>query len=109
MAGTDKSGTAVMGFECGLAQMYVVIAISQMSNSLPRTMRRKPSMRIGTSTRSNAKVFGVTVPSLRAWLLPWMRVTVFNLSSAIGGALLDVNCNPTMYAELGWCVERTAQ
>src|SRR5215471_1749080 len=60
------------------------MAISQISNSLPRTMRRKPSMRTGTSTKSNAKVFGFTVPSLRAWLLPWVRVTVFNFSSAMG-------------------------
>src|SRR5215470_1464985 len=63
------------------------MAISQTSNSLPRTMRRKPSMRTGTSTKSNAKVFGFTVPSLRAWLLPWVRVTVFNLSSAMGASL----------------------
>src|SRR5262244_1600662 len=55
-----------------------------MSNSSPRTMRRKPSIRTGTSTKSNAKVFGLTVPSLRAWLLPWVRVTVFRLSSAMG-------------------------
>src|SRR5262249_19715176 len=59
-----------------------------MSNSLPRTMRRKPSMRTGTSTKSNAKVFGLTLPSLRAWLLPWVRVTVFSLSSAMGRASL---------------------
>src|SRR6266849_10030101 len=55
-----------------------------MSNSLPRTIRRKPSMSTGTSTKSIAKVFGLTVPSLRAWLLPWVRVTVFSLSSAMG-------------------------
>src|SRR5262249_37336279 len=54
-----------------------------MSNSLPRTMRRNAAMRGSTSSKSNAKVAGLTVPSLSAWLLPWLRVTVLSLSSAM--------------------------
>src|SRR5215471_6731840 len=54
-----------------------------MSNSLPRTMRRNAAMRGSTSSKSNAKVRGLTVPSLSARLLPWLRVTVLSLSSAM--------------------------
>src|ERR1700692_599911 len=54
-----------------------------MSNSLPRTMRRKAAMSGSTSTKSNSKLRGLTVPSLRAWLLPWVRVTVLSLGPAI--------------------------
>ena len=50
-----------------------------MSNSLPRTMRRNAAISGSTSTNSNSKVLGFTVPSLSAWLLPWVRVTVFSL------------------------------
>src|SRR5712691_11885695 len=53
-------------------------------------MRRNASMRTGTSSKPNAKVFGRTVPSLRAWLLPCVRVTVFSLRSAIGHLCRDV-------------------
>src|SRR5262249_49219759 len=54
-----------------------------MSNSLPRTMRRNAAMRGSTSSNSNAKVRGLTLPSLSAWLLPWLRVTVLSLSSVM--------------------------
>src|SRR6516225_964031 len=48
-------------------------------------------MRASTSSNSNAKVRGLTVPSLSAWLLPWLRVTVLSLSSAMiyRGSLLS--------------------
>src|SRR5215831_15115579 len=55
-----------------------------MSNSLPRTMRRKAAISGSTSTKSKEKLFGLTVPSLSARLLPWVRVTVLSLSSGIG-------------------------
>src|SRR5262245_18401905 len=54
-----------------------------MSNSLPRTMRRNAAISGSTSTKSNSKVLGLTVPSLTAWLLPCVRVTVFSLGPAI--------------------------
>src|SRR5712691_10852172 len=67
--------------------MYVVIAISHTSNSSPRTMRRKASMRGSTSMNSNSQVRGFTVPSLRALLFPWVRVTILSLSSGIGSSV----------------------
>src|SRR5215510_11032904 len=54
-----------------------------MSNSLPRTMRRNAAMIGSTSRKSNSKVFALTVPSLSAWLLPCVRVTVFSLGPAM--------------------------
>src|SRR5215813_4217683 len=64
-----------------------------MSNSLPRTMRRNAAMR--GSTSSNSKVRGLTVPSLSAWLLPWLRVTVLSLSSAISlSRVVTLSCRP---------------
>src|SRR5215470_17735130 len=54
-----------------------------MSNSFPRTMRRNAAMSGSTSSKSKAKVFGLTLPSLSARLLPWVRVTVLSLSSAM--------------------------
>src|SRR5262252_3706839 len=66
-----------------------------MSNSLPRTMRRNAAMRGSTSSKSNAKVRGLTVPSLSAWLLPWLRVTVLSLSSAMSlRRVLSLWCRP---------------
>src|SRR5215510_6918850 len=59
-----------------------------MSNSLPRTMRRNAAMIGSTSRKSNSKVFALTVPSLSAWLLPCVRVTVISLGPAMAGALL---------------------
>jgi hypothetical protein len=35
-----------------------------------------------TSTKSNSKVRGLTVPSLSALLFPWVRVTVVSFGSA---------------------------
>src|SRR5438270_3501444 len=69
---------AVIGLPCSLAQIYVVIAISQMSNSLPRTMRRNAAISGSTSSKSNSKVFGFTVPSFSDLLLPCVRVTAFS-------------------------------
>src|SRR5947209_17973407 len=46
-------------------------------------MRRKASTRTGTSSNSNAKLRGLTVPSLSASLLPWLRVTVLSLSTRL--------------------------
>src|SRR5215470_715621 len=54
-----------------------------MSNSLPRTMRRKAAMIGSTSRKSGSKVFGLTVPSLSAWLLPCVRVTRVSLGPAM--------------------------
>src|SRR5215468_5564786 len=82
-ARTRNTGTAVIGLPCALAQIYVVIAISQTSNSLPRTMRRNAAMRGSTSSNWNSKVCGLTVPSLSARLLPCVRVTVFSLRSGM--------------------------
>src|SRR6516225_5436069 len=72
-----------------------------MSNSLPRTMRRNAAMRGSTSSNSNAKVRGLTVPSLSAWLLPWLRVTVLSLSSVmtvsrvlLSGVVPTLGCRP---------------
>src|SRR3984893_16488014 len=61
--------------------MALPCAIAQMSNSSPRTMWRNASTRTGTSTKSNAKVRGLTLPSLSAWLLPCVRVTVLSCIS----------------------------
>src|SRR5215813_595580 len=69
-----------MRLPCARAHMYVVIAISQMSNSSPRTMRRNAAISGSTSSKSNSNVFGRTLPSLSAWLLPWVRVTVFSFT-----------------------------
>src|SRR6516165_5426487 len=66
-----------------------------MSNSLPRTMRRNAAMRGSTSSNSNAKVRGLTVPSLSAWLLPWLRVTVLSLSAVMSlPRVLGLWCRP---------------
>src|SRR5215467_7648015 len=66
-----------------------------MSNSLPRTMRRNAAMRGSTSSKSNAKVRGLTVPSLSARLLPWLRVTVLSLSSAMTiSRVFTLGCRP---------------
>src|SRR3981081_201083 len=54
-----------------------------MSNSLPRTMRRKAAMSGSTSSNANSKVRGLTVPSLSDRLLPCVRVTVFSLGSGM--------------------------
>src|SRR3954468_6235027 len=54
-----------------------------MSNSLPRTMRRKAAISGSTSMKSNSKVLGLTSPALSARLLPWLRVTVFSFGPAI--------------------------
>src|SRR5262249_24218394 len=54
-----------------------------MSNSLPRTIRRNAAISGSTSTKSNSKIFGRTLPSLRAWLLPCVRVTVLSLGPAM--------------------------
>src|SRR5882757_8514649 len=51
-----------------------------MSSSSPRTMRRNAAISGSTSSKSNSKVFGRTLPSLSAWLLPWLRVTVFSFT-----------------------------
>src|SRR5262249_20837819 len=61
-------------------------AISQISNSLPRTMRRNAAIIGSISSKSNSKVFGFTVPSLRALLLPCVRVTVFRRGPVMGGS-----------------------
>src|SRR6266481_1405981 len=68
------------------------MAISQMSNSLPRTMRRNAAMSGSTPSKWNAKLRGCTVPSLSARLLPWVRVTVLSFSSGMArrAALLFV-------------------
>src|SRR5215510_10063032 len=55
-----------------------------MSNSLPRTIRRNAAMIGSTSRKSNSQVLGFTLPSLRAWLLPCVRVTVLSLGPAMG-------------------------
>src|SRR5215831_3897823 len=66
-----------------------------MSNSLPRTMRRNAAMRGSTSSKSNAKVRGLTLPSLSAWLLPWLRVTVLSLSSVMTvSRVFTLGCRP---------------
>src|SRR5262245_32900612 len=66
-----------------------------MSNSLPRTMRRNAAMRGSTSSKSNAKVRGLTMPSLSAWLLPWLRATVLSLSSVMSlPRVLSLWCRP---------------
>src|SRR5882672_1005046 len=62
-----------------------------MSNSSPRTMRRKASIKGSTSTKSKTKVLGFIKPSLRARLLPCVRVTALSLSSAIE-ALPRIRC-----------------
>src|SRR2546421_9740373 len=48
-------------------------------------MRRKAAMIGSTSRYSGSKVLGLTVPSLRAWLLPCVRVTVISLGPAMAG------------------------
>src|SRR5262249_41807875 len=67
-----------------------------MSNSLPRTMRRNAAMIGSTSRKSNSKVFALTVPSLSAWLLPCVRVTVFSLGPAM---LCSRNAGPAMLGQ----------
>src|SRR5690242_8595179 len=49
------------------------MAISVTSNSRPRTIRRNALMITGTSSNSNAKPRGLTVPSFRPCV--WPRVT----------------------------------
>src|SRR6266478_5154378 len=81
------------------------MAISQMSNSLPRTMRRNAAMSGSTSSKWNAKLRGFTVPSLSARLLPWVRVTVLSFSSCMArrAALLFV---VPVHAGFGPCFHR---
>src|SRR5262245_34279096 len=59
-----------------------------MSNSSPRTMRRNAAISGSTSSNANSNVFGLTVPSLSARLLPWVRVTVLSLGADMGGFLI---------------------
>src|SRR5260370_16274924 len=81
------------------------MAISQMSSSLPRTMRRNAAMSGSTSSKWNAKLRGFTVPSLSARLLPWVRVTVLSFSSGMARrtALLFV---VPVHAGFGPCFHR---
>src|SRR4051794_9474667 len=62
-----------------------------MSNSLPRTMRRKAAMIGSTSRYSGSKVLGLMVPSLRAWLLPCVRVTRVSLGPAMAAFRSEVD------------------
>src|SRR5438874_3815460 len=48
-----------------------------MSNSRPRTIRRKALMMTGTSSNSNSKVRGVTVPSISGCVCPRRASAVF--------------------------------
>src|SRR6266851_2457846 len=48
-----------------------------MSNSRPRTIRRKALMMTGTSSNSNSKVRGVTVPSISGCVWPRRASAVF--------------------------------
>ena len=54
------------------------MAISEMSNSSPRTIRRNAWMMAGTSSKSKSNVRGFTVPSFKACVCP--RVTSAVLS-----------------------------
>src|SRR5690242_6854603 len=49
-------------------------------------MRRNASMSGSTSTKSSSKPRGLTVPSLSARLLPWVRVTVFSRGRAMASS-----------------------
>src|SRR5690242_7427342 len=69
-----------------------------MSNSSARVMRRKASMSGSTSTKSNSKVRGLTLPSLSALLLPWVRVTVFSLGSATMRSLSAAGAGDSRHA-----------
>jgi hypothetical protein len=65
------------------AQSYVVIAISEMSNSRPRTMRRNARMICGTSSNSKSNVRGVIEPSFNVFVWPRVTNAVFNLGRAM--------------------------
>ena len=72
-----KTGIAVNALSCARAQRYVVIASSQMSKSRPRTMRRNALMITGTSSNSNSKPRGLTVPSTSGCVWPRTPNAVF--------------------------------
>src|SRR5262245_45067754 len=61
----------------------MVLDIWQTLKMSARTRRRNPAMRGSTSSNWNSKVFGLTVPSLSARLLPCVRVTVFSLRAGM--------------------------
>src|SRR5438874_2564405 len=62
-------------------------------------MRRKASISGLTSTKSNSKVFGLTVPSFRALLLPWVRVTVLSFKSGMADSWDGVILWRSFYAK----------
>ena len=65
-----KTGSAVNGRPFALAQRYVVIAISQTSNSRPRHMRRNAPMIGVTSSNSSVAPSGAMLPSFSAFVWP---------------------------------------
>src|SRR4029079_923842 len=56
-----------------------------MSNSRPRTIRRKALMIAGTSSKSKVKVRGTTLPSFSAWVCGWVTSAV--LQAGVGMAV----------------------
>ena len=80
---TRNTGRAVNGLPCSFATRYVVNAISQTSHSTERTIRRNAWMSTGTSSNRRSTCRGLLVPSFRAWVLPWVRVTAVSVRSPI--------------------------
>ncbi len=63
------------------------MAISEMSSSRPRTMRRNAVMMAGTSSKSSSKPRSFTVPSLRGSVCPRVTSAVFSL--VLSGGTMD--------------------
>jgi len=64
-----NTGMALIGFPSALAQRYVVNAISQMSKSSPRTIRRIAAVMGSTATKSSG-TFAFTTPPLSGVVNP---------------------------------------
>ena len=61
----------------------VDLAVSETSNSSPRTIRGNAWMTTGTSSKSNSNVRGLTVPSLSPCVCPRVTSAVLSLPPEI--------------------------
>ncbi len=57
--------------------------VRYVSSPIPRAMRRNAAIG-GCAPRTRMNLFGATLPSFSAWLLPWVRVTAFSCRRTSG-------------------------
>ena len=73
-----KTGSAVNALPWAFAVRYVVIAISETSNSSVLTIRRKAATIGLTSTWSNWRPPAVTLPSFNAFVCGYVAIAVLS-------------------------------